>query len=160
MPQRNESARMEESEVDDNLESGKRYPQRKTTRPHYLKDYITEFDENDYDSVQCASLGSVDYCCKVCGIPQSYSKAVNSHHASEWKQAMIDEVNSLKENDAFELVNLPEGKISVGPKMTSLFIKWMLKLHFSMPQMKQKSIWINLKVFNRNLTLVRGQKVM
>lgn len=44
-------------------------------------------------------------------------EAMNSPHATEWKQAMEEEVESLKESDTFELTSPPEGKNLVGGEM-------------------------------------------
>ena len=47
---------------------------------------------------------------KVCGVPQDYTEALNSPHASDWQQAMTDELTSLRQNDTFDLLDLPKGK--------------------------------------------------
>ena len=39
---------------------------------------------------------------------------MNSPRATEWRQAMEEEMKSLKENDTFELTTLPMGKNPVG----------------------------------------------
>ena len=57
---------------------------------------------------------SIDSCYRVCGIPQTYTEAMKSPHATQWNQAMEEEMESLKENDTFELTTLPEGKNLVG----------------------------------------------
>ena len=87
------------------------HPQRVRNPPKYLADYVTDLDDND-DSV----CPSIDYCYKTCGDPQTYQEALNSPFRSDWQQAMCDEIQSLKENDTFELVRLPEGKNQVGGK--------------------------------------------
>ena len=38
---------------------------------------------------------------------KTYNEAINSTRASGWEQAMKEELKSLKENDTFELTNLP-----------------------------------------------------
>ncbi|GBM92235.1 Retrovirus-related Pol polyprotein from transposon TNT 1-94 [Araneus ventricosus] len=42
--------------------------------------------------------------------PDSYASAVASNAADKWKQAMNEEMNSLKENETWDLVELPQGK--------------------------------------------------
>jgi hypothetical protein len=57
---------------------------------------------------------NVDFCYKVCGVPQTFDEAINSTNALGWEQAMKDELEALRENDTFELTTLPEGKYLVG----------------------------------------------
>ena len=60
------------------------------------------------------AYNSTDYSSKVCGVPQTYAEAMNSPRATEWRQAMKEEMESLKENDTFELTTLAVGKNPVG----------------------------------------------
>ena len=48
--------------------------------------------------------------------PSSVQEAVNSPNKAKWEQAMESEMRSLKENDVWELVNLPENRKVVGSK--------------------------------------------
>jgi hypothetical protein len=64
-------------------------PKRQVKQPAYLKDYV-----------MAAELSS----------PSSFSEAINSEDGDLWKSAMEDEMNSLKENDVWTLVDLPNGK--------------------------------------------------
>ena len=58
-----------------------------------------------------------DYCYKAtCNIPRTYREAIDSSDAHCWVEAMHEELESLKENNVFELTNLPEGKKTVGSK--------------------------------------------
>lgn len=60
---------------------------------------------------------SVDYCFRaVCGVPQTYREAQMSPEAPAWQQAMKEEMDSLKDNEIFELTTLPEGRTTVGGK--------------------------------------------
>ena len=47
-------------------------------------------------------------------VPQTYKEAVSSPESESWKAAMDDEVNSLKENDTYDLVKLPSDKKCIG----------------------------------------------
>ena len=88
-----------------------RYPRREKKPPKYLEDYISDLDDKD------VSNASVDYCYRaICGVPQTYKEALQSPEAPEWQQAMKEEVDSLKENDTFELTPLPVGRNAVGGK--------------------------------------------
>ncbi|GJY09561.1 retrovirus-related pol polyprotein from transposon TNT 1-94, partial [Tanacetum coccineum] len=55
------------------------------------------------------------------GKPECYAKAIEDEHKKEWFEAMEDEMNSLHENNTFELVKLPKGK-------RALKNKWVYKL--------------------------------
>ena len=87
-------------EVEDDHEA-KVYPQRERKAPQYF-------------AVNNSANVNVDYCYKVCGVPQTYTEAMESPEASGWEKAMKGEMEALKENDTFELTTLPEGKNLVG----------------------------------------------
>ncbi|GJZ10844.1 retrovirus-related pol polyprotein from transposon TNT 1-94 [Tanacetum coccineum] len=55
------------------------------------------------------------------GEPKCYAEAMEDEHKKEWFEAMEDEMNSLHENNTFELVKLPKGK-------RALKNKWVYKL--------------------------------
>ena len=58
-----------------------------------------------------------DYCYKAtCNIPRTYREEIDSSDAHCWVEAMHEELESLKENNIFELTNLAEGKKTVGSK--------------------------------------------
>ncbi|GJT89191.1 putative RNA-directed DNA polymerase [Tanacetum coccineum] len=67
------------------------------------------------------------------GEPECYVEAMEDEHKKEWFEAMEDEINSLHENNTFELVKLPKGK-------RALKNKWVYKLnteeHTSRPRYK------------------------
>ena len=44
------------------------------------------------------------------GVPQTFADAVASTEATEWQNAMEREMTSLRDNDVFGVVNLPEGR--------------------------------------------------
>ena len=48
--------------------------------------------------------------------PKNVKEALSSEHATEWKQAMENEINSLKKNKVWSLVKLPTGKKAIGSK--------------------------------------------
>ena len=75
-------------------------PMRERNPPPCLKDYA------------CAH---VDHAFNVKDVPNSYNDAaVKSEESSKWKDAMQEEMNSLVENDAFEVVPLPENQSTIG----------------------------------------------
>ena len=78
-----------------------RYPKRDRQTPAYLDDYDT-------------SMTTIDCCYKICAFPQSYREAIESPECEYWKDAMKEEMNSLKENNTFTLTTLPEGRKLVG----------------------------------------------
>ena len=87
------------------------YPRKERKTPEYLNDYITN-SEDDSDH----ALINFDYCYKAtCNIPRAYRETIESSDAYCWVEVMHEELESLKEN-VFELINLPEGKKTVGSK--------------------------------------------
>ena len=48
--------------------------------------------------------------------PIFYNEAISSDQSSEWNKAMIDELESMKKNDIWDLVELPNGVKPVGCK--------------------------------------------
>ena len=84
-----------------------RYPERERRPPKHLDDYVTNLDED-----QCMS--NVDYFYRVSSFPQSYKEAISSTESENWKKAMSEEMNSLRENETFTLTTLPEGQWGVG----------------------------------------------
>ena len=86
------------------------YPRRDRKPSEHLNDYITNSEDDNYHA-----LINFDYCYKaICNIPKTYREARASSDAYCWIEAMHEE--SLKENNVFELTNLPEGKKTVGSK--------------------------------------------
>lgn len=88
-----------------------RLSQREKRPPKYLEDYVSDQNKSDVTYV------NIDYCYRaVFGVPQTYREALMSPDAPEWKRAMREEMDSLKENDTFELTTLPENRKIVGGK--------------------------------------------
>jgi len=52
--------------------------------------------------------------------PTTYRQAVNSGLKERWTSAMDDEINGLKKNNTFDVVDKPTGRNIVGSK-------WVLK---------------------------------
>ena len=50
------------------------------------------------------------------GFPLSYEEAVRSSEKERWMEAMVEELESLKKNNTWELVQLPKDKMVVGCK--------------------------------------------
>ena len=104
----------EENEGADNqvLET-RRYPVRERNAPSYLEEYVTDLDASASDDSSSA-MYSVDFCYRMVDVPRTYQDAITSPDSSKWHRAMQEEMNSLKENDTFELTSLPEGRSAVG----------------------------------------------
>jgi len=75
------------------------YPRRERKPPAYLSDYVAKGDFEDDDQV----MSSIDYCYKVHTLPQNYKEAIESPESEHWRNAMEEEMNSLKENNTFTL---------------------------------------------------------
>ena len=99
-----------ESIKNDDLVECQVLPQRERRRPKYLDDYETEINLTKHDN----SEYEVDCLYRVSNIPNSYKEAMESFEANEWMDAMKDEMNSLNENNTFDIVELPKGKPVVG----------------------------------------------
>ena len=94
-------------------------PRRERNLPEHLADY--DLGTGDVDVVRMARVINSDDIVDVArlaneihSIPKSYAQAMKSPDSSEWKAAMVDEYDSLKEHDTFDIVPLPEGKKLVG----------------------------------------------
>lgn len=48
--------------------------------------------------------------------PVSYKEAISSNHSTQWLAAMEDELKSMKDNNVWDLVELPQGVKAVGCK--------------------------------------------
>ena len=86
--------------------SANRYPTRNRRPPERFGEYLNEEILDDYD---------YDYCNYMNG-PLTYQEAVNGVDAERWKQAMDEEINTLKANDSFVIAKIPDGKKAVGGK--------------------------------------------
>lgn len=76
------------------------------------------------------------------GEPESYEEAMESEQKRNWVEAMQDEMNSLHENNTYELVKLPKGK-------RALKNRWVFRVkrdHNSHPQYKARLV---VKGFNQ-----------
>lgn len=79
---------------------------RTRTPPKWLEDYVQKVDD-------C----QVDYCYTVgVHVPETFKQAEKCENSVQWKRAMDEEMESLVENDTFELTILPEGRKCVGGK--------------------------------------------
>ncbi|CAH9113366.1 unnamed protein product [Cuscuta europaea] len=71
------------------------------------------------------------------GEPECYAEAMEDEHKKEWVEAMQDDMNSLHENNTFELVKFPKGK-------RALKNKWVYKVkteeHNSQPRYKARLV--------------------
>ena len=78
-------------------------PRRNRRMPQHIeKDYITDID----NIFMIASTK----------LPKTYSQAVKSENSSEWMEAMEKEMESMKNNKVYTVVQLPEGKKVVGSR--------------------------------------------
>ena len=75
----------------------------RTRRPAISNDYYVFLREGEYDIGEEVN-------------PTTYSEALNSDKANEWLIAMRDEMQSMLDNDVWELVDLPKGYKPIGCK--------------------------------------------
>ena len=50
------------------------------------------------------------------GEPECYEEAISGEHKEKWAKAMQEEMKSLKDNNTFELVQLPKSKMALKNK--------------------------------------------
>ena len=90
-------------------ESTRRYPVRERRAPEYFYS-VAGHELGDHDAVNV----NVDVCYSVRDLPQSYTEAVHPPESQNWRNALDEEMHSLKENDTFTPTPLPERKQTVG----------------------------------------------
>ena len=101
-----ETERIQPGEVTETVT--RKNPPRAKRRPAHLQDYDTgDTDDNLNTCVDCCYRA-------VCDVPHTYQDAIASPKARQWKAAMREEIQSLEENEAFTLTQLPPGKQTVG----------------------------------------------
>ena len=83
-------------------------PIRERKVPTYLSDYVSGIKTDD------KVMSNIEYCYRVAVCPQTYEEAMQSPDSEKWKNAMKDEMQSLKDNDTFTLTPLPPGRTPVG----------------------------------------------
>jgi hypothetical protein len=79
---------------------------RRSTRPKrsaILDDYVVYLQESDYN------IGAKND-------PESFSQAMSCKESELWYDAMKEEMNSIKSNEVWDLVELPDGAKSIGCK--------------------------------------------
>ena len=96
---------------DTQLTQTTRHPKREKRPPKHLDEYVTDIDEG-----QCMSLITFVECHHFF----SHIKAICSAESMNWKKAMSEEIDSLRENETFTLTTLSEGRKSVGVSGCSL----------------------------------------
>lgn len=48
--------------------------------------------------------------------PSTFTEVVSCKNGQHWKDAILEEINSLHKNDTWDLVELPKGRRVVGSK--------------------------------------------
>ncbi|KAG5673744.1 hypothetical protein PVAND_003764 [Polypedilum vanderplanki] len=82
-------------------------PVRVTRPPAYLKDYEVF---KDTDEINLVNLNPE---------PSTYNQAIKSPEKEKWLEAMKEEIDSLNQNKAWELVDLPPGRSVIGSNTSS-----------------------------------------
>ena len=86
-------------------ETKERYPKRVTSKPKWFEDYVEKVQDTHV---------YIDYCYNVAHVPNNFGEAVACSEGEAWREAMNSEMESLVDNNVFELSKLPEGKSLVG----------------------------------------------
>ena len=93
------------NDIEDDLESEGLRPKRESKPPKHLEDYQV-----------CMSV-NVDFAYQaMLNVPQSYKEAISSEDSQSWKMAMDREIQTLKQNDTYELVTLPSNRVETKGK--------------------------------------------
>jgi DNA-dependent RNA polymerase auxiliary subunit epsilon len=87
-----------------------RYPRREQTKPKYLEQFV---DESEIEETELVNF-TIDYCYRMSDAPKPCQEAMSSDDSSKWQIAMEEEVHALRENEIYEIVQLPKGKNTVG----------------------------------------------
>ena len=113
-PEEDDGDKEEENELnsekdnDAEKESIVRRPQRERRRPDYYGDWINSVEMIDKD-------------------PTTVSDALSSPEKQEWKTAMDKEMQSIRENDVWDLVELPKQRKAIGCKIGGTIVSWRSK---------------------------------
>lgn len=96
---------------------------RQTRLPRYLSDYelypdsstnsnpIESNSEEELATSECALINTL-----LIDEPQTYKQAMTSNHQDEWRQAMKEELDSLNENEVWDIVRRPTSRKVIGGK--------------------------------------------
>lgn len=90
-------------------ESGGRVKRAPTLMKDYVAGHASLFIEGDVEEINVMFVGSGD--------PENFADAVRE---ARWREAMVAEINSIEENNTWDLVNQPEGSKVIG-------VKWVFK---------------------------------
>jgi hypothetical protein len=101
MPENDEQL-VEQHDPQENVDSTLRRSTR-TRKPAIPSDYIVYLQESDY------SIGLEND-------PENFAQAMSCKESNLWYDAMIDEMNSMKNNGVWDLVELPNGVKPIGCK--------------------------------------------
>ncbi|KAL6323342.1 hypothetical protein AAG906_029349 [Vitis piasezkii] len=111
----------------------------RTRRPTLSNDYYVYLGEGEYDIGE-----EVD--------PTTYYEALSSDKANEWLIAMRDEMQSMSDNDVWELVDLPKGYKPIGckwrlsqslPKIPLLVMALVAHFDLELHRMDVKTAFLN-----------------
>ena len=81
-------------------ERDRRCPSRDRSMP-------TKMDDHAVYSADSQAIVSVDLCYRVGYVPQTFQDAVKCEESSDWNQEMDSEMESLVQNDTFNVKELP-----------------------------------------------------
>ena len=73
----------------------RKLPSRSRNPPKHLNDY---------------ACSNIDFCYRVMNVPKTYKEAFETSDTDEWKKAMNNEIDSLIENNTFDVITLPVNK--------------------------------------------------
>ena len=85
------------------------------------------------------------------GLPNSYEEAIAAPDANPWPQAMKSEMDSIHQNQTWELVELPLGR-------ESLLCKWVFRYKYvSNSNTPKYKVWLVAKGFKQEHRVVNDK---
>ena len=72
------------------------------TLPSYLRDYVVD----RHDAMKAEEEND----------PRSYKEAVQSVNATQWTNAMQEELDAIQDNETWDMVDLPQGRKAIGSR--------------------------------------------
>jgi hypothetical protein len=103
-----------QSQVEDTIQTNHERPRRIITTPTRLNDYVETYKPH-------ANVACTYACIAEEHEPVHYHEACESVDASHWRSAMEEEMESLRKNNTWDLVELPRDRKAIG-------CRWVYKL--------------------------------
>ncbi len=107
-------------------------PGRVTTRAaaQRLLEPLPELQLSESSDEAESNFANLNFCLFT-DAPETFKEAMKAQDSARWKEAMDAEMNSLLQNDTWELVELPQGRKSIGSR-------WVLRIKLTADQRPER----------------------